>query len=139
MRVGQACEAKWREASAHALEARFAAMRGAKEIRTLWKRAKDIPVKERGAWHSSEAFEDHVGDLEAWLHERVGTKVDAVSGEFPRAAPRIVGLSAKPPKGTRQRIIDEVAKELALAKKSVDNLWQAYRRFERDLHNPDGT
>jgi hypothetical protein len=50
-------------------------------------------------------------------------------------APRVFKVPTKPPRGTRQRIIKEVAKEYDLAESVVDNLWKAYRRFERELRD----
>ena len=45
---------------------------------------------------------------------------------------RIFQIVGKAPKGTRSRIIKIVAEEYGLKTKQVDNLWQRYRRFERE-------
>lgn len=128
--IGQACEEKWRDASTEAFEARLAALPYAGKIQALWDRAQAIPVPQRKAWPKRE---DHSGDLESWLHAAAGTPFDYDKGKFGGDVPRRVALSAKPPKGTRTRIIDEVATQNNLSTTTVDNLWQAYRRFESKL------
>lgn len=134
--IGQACEVKWREASKRAGEARFAALANQDEIQALWKGVQDIPLPQRKAWLESEAYKDHSGDIESWLHERAGTPFDDVTANYEGKAPRVVTISTKPPRGTRQRIVGEVAMNTGLPESAVDNLWQAYRRFERELMEP---
>lgn len=134
--IGQACEVKWREASKRAVEARFAALANQDKIQALWEGVQAIPVPQRKAWLESEAYKDHSGDIESWLHARAGTPFNDVTANYKGKAPRVVTLSTKPPKRTRQRIIAEIAKQFGLPDSAVDNLWQAYRRFERELLEP---
>jgi len=46
---------------------------------------------------------------------------------------RCFTIEAKPPKGTRTRIISEVATANDLQPKQVDNIWQAYRRAIKSM------
>ena len=133
--IGQACEVKWRDASKLAVEARFAALANQEKIQALWEGVQAIPVPQRKAWLESEAYKDHSGDIESWLHARAGTPFDDVTANYEGKAPRVVTISTKPPKGTRQRIVGEVAMETGQSESVVDNLWQAYRRFERELRD----
>jgi len=135
LKVGQACEHKWSEASKAALASRLVAFPHADKIRTLHEGVQAIPVSQRKAWLAGDAYEDHVGDLEAWLHARAGTPFDNDYAAYQGAAPRVMTISAKPPRGTRQSIIREVAGESGLSESVVDNLWQKYRRFVRGDKN----
>lgn len=137
--IGQACEVRWREASKLALETRLAALPHADKIQQLWDSADAIPVPQRKAWLASEAYEDHTGDIEAWLHARAGTPFSEEGGDYEGAAPRVITVSTKPPSGTRKRIIGQVASERNLSESAVDNLWQAYRRLERELREGDNS
>jgi hypothetical protein len=121
------------------VEVRFAALVNHDKIQALWEGVQAIPVPQRKAWLESEAYKDHSGDIESWLHARAGTPFDDETANYEGKAPRVVTLSTKPPKGTRQRIVGEVAMETGQSESVVDNLWQAYRRFERELRDSDET
>lgn len=114
---------------------RLSRLAHADAIRALQKSAQAIPVAQRKAWLASEAYDDHKGDLEAWLHSRGRTPFSNESGEYLGAAPRAVTVSNKPPRGARKRIITEVAHLSELSESVVDNLWQEYRRFKREIRD----
>lgn len=133
--VGQDCETRWREESNLAVDARLSRLPHADAIRNLQEGAQAIPVSQRKAWLASDAYDDHKGDIEAWLHSRARTPFSDESGEYLGAAPRITTVSTKPPRGTRKRIIGEVANQSGLTESAVDNLWQAYRRFEHEIRD----
>jgi hypothetical protein len=136
--IGQACEKLWQEASNAASKARLDSLPHADSIKELLERASYIPVHQRKAWLESEAYkEDHRGDLEGFLHDRAGTPLDESSLEYEGDPPRVIAISNKPPRGTRRRIIEDVATETRLSKNAVDNLWQAYRRLEKSLEDAD--
>ncbi len=144
--IGQACETRLREASKVAMDARLAALPHADEIRRRQEGVSAIPVPERKTWLASSDYEDHSGEIESLLHKRAGNHViggfeaeeETYGGDYEGDAPRRMHVSTKPPRGTRKRIIGEVATEAGLSEKAVDNLWQAYRRFERELReSPD--
>lgn len=139
LNVGLACEAKWREASFTEVESRLASQLHADKIRALQKGAQAVPVSQRRTWLASEAYEEHSGDIEALLHDRARTRFDHEKATFESAAPRCMSVSAKPPRGTRQGIIREVATAAGLSESAVDNLWQEFRRFERELRKSDET
>ena len=45
---------------------------------------------------------------------------------------RLFSVSNKPPRGTRKAILEEAATKFHTTVNQADNLWQAYRRFERE-------
>lgn len=126
--IGQACEVKWREAAKAAFESeRERLFSEVSDIQSLWDAAQCVPVRERRRWLTSEKFEQHRADVETELHALHGTRDDL-------GAPRRgVHIAARPPRGTRKRIIGEVAEQFSLRESAVDSLWQEYRRFEREL------
>jgi hypothetical protein len=132
--VGLACETEWHKASNEAFGARLAALPHTEQIRAFQKGAQYIPLSQRSAWLAGYGYEDHRGDLESWLHERAGTPFDYHYGKYADEAPRVWRVSTKPPRGTRKRIMAEIAERFSLSESAVDNLWQAYRRFVRDLN-----
>lgn len=135
VKIGQDCEELWRDESNLALEARLSGLPHADKIVALQEAAQMIPVAQRKAWSSSEDYEDHAGDLESLLHYRNGTPFNDETGDYEGDARRGVTVSTKPLRGARARIIGEVAAKVSLSESAVDNLWQAYRRFERELRN----
>lgn len=142
--IGQACETKWRKESKQAVERRFSNLPHADKVRALQEAANAIPLAERTAWLRSEAYEDHSSELEAWLHKAAGHSLtgtfevegEAYGGDYEGNAPRLITISTKPPRGTRMRIIEEVARRFGLLESAVNNLWQQYRRFERETSKP---
>ena len=138
--IGYACEKLWCEASDAAVTARYASLKNASEIQLLRDGAPHNDLDKRKTWFESERYWDvYKGDLEALLHERAGTPFDDISAEFESDAPRIVTISTKPPRGTRKRIIETVATESGLSENTVDNLWQAFRRFKQNPRNSSET
>ena len=131
--IGQACEVLWRSAEQDAGDERLRKLPHADEVHALQAAANAIPVEQRRAWVASDHHDDHVGDLECWLHRRAGTQFDEERGMFVAKAPRGVEVSKKPPRGTRQRIIAEVASRYGISEHTTNRLWKAYRRFEREL------
>lgn len=124
--VGQACENRWRDEVRRAFDAASAKLFGSDaDLVSLWEAAQNVPMGERRAWLASEDGEMHRADVEVELDALAGS--DGPEG----GSSRIVAISSKPPRGTRKHIIASVASQFALQQTEVDNLWQAYRRFER--------
>lgn len=129
--VGQACEVAWRDAVANALEAeKVRLFRTESDIQSLWDAAQRVPVGRRRQWYDGDEGETHRADIETELHALNGIP------DNPDPPPRITRIMARPQRGTRRRIIVEIAKQFGLPESAVDNLWQAYRRFERELSEP---
>lgn len=137
--VGHACESRWHAAETAAWKSRLEALPHAREVAQLQNKVNAIPLKERSAWAKSHKAEDHAGDIEGWLHKRAGNALDEETGTFSEPAPRLITLSKQPSRGTRTRIIAEVASQLQLPPTTVDNLWQAYRRIRRDIEADEGS
>ena len=134
--VGQTCEVEWRRAEKAAFDARLSALPNTPQIRALHEGFRKIPVEQRRAWRQGDAYEDHSGDIEALIHARVKTPFDEETARFERVAPRLVTVSSQPFRGTRGRIITEVALLAGLNESVVDNLWQKFRRIEREPLEP---
>ena len=146
LRVGQACEVQWRKAQAVAYDAaRDELFRERTELSTVWKQAKQVPAQDRGVWRTSEAGQQHSADVDTELESlqtyHVGKPSAAIaSDEGERDAvigaaevpTRLVEIPNKPRRGTRRKIIADVAERTGLSPSQVDNLWQAYRRFEAE-------
>lgn len=124
LRIGQACENRYREAKKLVLDkAKQEFFAEKSDLNQAWRDVNRVPINLRSAWHRTPDAESHAFDVEV----EVGS-LD--SGNSPPS--RIVTLSTRPPKGTRKRIIKEVAVLYGLTCNQVDNLWQAYRRFEAE-------
>lgn len=129
--IGQACEVEWRKAVAAAFEAEQVRLfRTESDIQSLWDAAQRVSVGQRRQWYEGDEGETHRADIETELHALNGTP------DNPDPPPRITRIKARPPRGTRRRIIAEIAEQFGLSESAVDNLWQAYRRFERELSEP---
>lgn len=145
--IGQACEVKWREASKRAEEARFAALANQDKIQALGEGVQAIPVPERKTWLASPEYEDHSGEIESLLHKRAGNHViggfeaeeETYGGDYEGGAPRVMHISTRPPRGTRKQIIAEISAQFGLPESTLDNLWQEYRRFKRELQDSTET
>ena len=130
--IGQACEIKWRGASEQAKRSNLSALAYGDEFRAIQDKLQHIPEARRKAW-ASENLEDQLGDFESWLHARSETHFDEDTGVYQHEPQRIFRISERPHRGTRKRIIKEVAMEIGLPESTVDNLLQEYRRLERKL------
>ncbi len=129
IQIGSACEELMRSARRHAVDARLGALPDAASISARHAEVNHIPVEQRAHWLASEAYEDHNGDIEAFLHRQAKTFFDEDEGVFYAPAPRIVSVSGKAPRGTRKNIIAEVASSYNLTPAQVANLWQEFRRL----------
>jgi hypothetical protein len=146
LRIGQACEAQWRKAQKNAYDASHDVLfRERTDLSTVWKQAKQVPIQDRGVWRNSEAGQQHSADVDEELES-----LQTYGAEKPSAAiagdgdghdtvigaaevpTRLVEISNKPRRGTRTKIIADVAAKTGLPPSQVDNLWQAYRRFEAE-------
>lgn len=126
--VGLACEVKWRTAVKAAIGAKSDRHFSVEsDIQSLWDVAQRVPVSNRRQWYDGEEGEIHRADIKTELHSLNGTP------DEDGPPPRVISILAKPPRGTRKLIIAEIAEQFGLRESTVDNLWQAYRRFEREM------
>ena len=95
------------------------------ELKHLWRTPARIPVSKRRGFLKSDLYSHHQENIEAELKFLAG---NIFSDNSP---PHIIRIRCKPPRGTRKKIIAQIADEHGLKLNQVDNLWQAYRRFER--------
>jgi hypothetical protein len=130
--VGQACETLHRQAQDAAFSDRLDRLISEQtELKRLWLKAKEKPVRLRRQWLQTrgdsqleEGYEQHLNDVTEEIKEMNKNNKDK------KPTSRLVTLRNTPPKGTRNQIIAKVAEKFSLAPKQVDNIWQAYRRFE---------
>ena len=129
LKIGQACEEMHQAAKDLAFEERktkllYGNLTGLTEV---WDEVAKIPVSERKSWQNSEEGDAHRDDVRNEL-------ISLNELEFGKKTTNAVfSVSNRPAKGTRERIIEEVASEFGLKPKQVDNIWQQYRRFEKSI------
>ena len=126
--VGQACEKFWRTEQQAAFEQRRdEAFSSTFEIDRYHKITQEIPVNKRAAWLKTETADIHFYDF--------GTEIEQLNGSQSSATPqnRVFSFSNKPPRGTRTLIIAKMSVAFGLEAKQIDNIWQQYRRLEREL------
>ena len=131
--IALTCEALSTEAAKVAVSQRLQKLRHADEIESLQIRINQIPIAQRAAFLISENYSDHVGDLESWLLKRQGSSFDDETGTYNQTARRDVSVSSKPPKGTRRRVLTQVAVQFGIPESTVDRYWKAHRRSLSDL------
>lgn len=123
--VGQACEKLNRKAIEESWERQKHDLFSQQtEIDWHWAKIKKVPPRERRQFLESEAFEFHSQDIDEELKMLAGKKGGEVN--------RVVQLKAKAPRGTRKDILEQIAQTFGLTTRQVDNMWQAYRRFEAE-------
>ena len=128
LHVGQDCEELFKREIELAIEQAKNKLFGQEtDLKEQWQHTNRIPIEQRSAWLKSEEADRHQFDIE----QELGAIHSHEPDTFPKS--RLLSLPAKPPRGTRSRIISEIAKKYSLSIKQTDNLWQAYRRFERSL------
>ena len=127
IQIGQDCENLYRKA----IETKFA-----EEQRTLltkqsrlskeFPRAQNVEVELRSAWLEQEDG----GDQYLW---DVAGEIEQLNVIYknPNLENRVFSLPVRPIRGTRKAIIEQIAIKYTLTENQVDNLWQAYRRFEK--------
>ena len=133
MEVGQTCEIKHRLAQDDALSIRRDELIEDTELKATWSKVNSIPVSLRRQWLQSKGDDELEGGYEqhqADINEEIKRMNKKRRGKVTTS--RLVSLQNTPPKGTRSKIIAEVAKKFSLSTKQVDNMWQVYRRFERE-------
>ena len=128
LRVGQDCENLFRQeeelAKKKAIDEHFSTKT---DIKNVWDKVHKIPIPRRSNWLKSEAGDQHISDIEEELETLRATTANI------SPTSRLLKIPTKPPRGSRLRIISEIAEKYSLSAKQVDNLWQEYRRFERSL------
>jgi len=125
--VGLMCEGRWREAEAAAVKQNMATkFAGESDITSLHNSASSVPKAERSAWRTSEEGESHNADMEV----EIECLNEEIFGE--PSQNRVFSVSNKPPRGTRTKILEEAAAKFCIKVKEASNLWEAYRRFERE-------
>ena len=124
LKIGQACENMHQAAKDLALNKGLDELtKDQSELRRVWGYAVSVPVSERKAWPASETGEMYVDDVK---NELISLNAERSGEETTNA---VFSVSNKPAKGTRKRIIEEVASQFGLTPKQADNIWQDYRRF----------
>jgi hypothetical protein len=137
LQIGHDCEVLWRLACAREVDESLRRQPYSDQIELLRDAANEIPLRQRSAWLAGEGFEEYRGDLEAWLHKRASTPFDDDTGTYASSAPRLVTVPNRPPRGTRKRIIAEVAARASVPESTVVRLWTDYRKLMRRVSEAD--
>jgi hypothetical protein len=155
IRIGQACEVHFRAVAHAEFEKRTNALISNEviELKTSYQKALKILEENKEARVSNNAIERNaghpkaqtilIGKMQEWLKDEnggiqhmldVSEEIVSLNEMTGTAQPnnRVFQIACKAPKGTRSRIIKIVAEEYGLQTTQVDNLWQRYRRFERE-------
>tara|TARA_B110000003_G_C16614532_1_gene520814 strand:+ start:1313 stop:1807 length:495 start_codon:yes stop_codon:yes gene_type:complete len=128
IKVGQACEQMWRIAINDHLEAQKTILfEQDSDLRALWRNAENVPLNERPEWLKSEEFSDYEADFKV-ENKELAKLINKNSQEL-----RKIDFRKKPPRGTRKKILNAVAKSHNLRESQVNNIWKYYRNFEKNL------
>jgi hypothetical protein len=127
LRIGQACEKRWKAAEAEAFHDRKTEITSRDtELDYFWRGADRVPLQDRKGWRESDLGKFYLDEVEA--------EIAMLNQQHPGPEPtNVFNISTKPPRGTRKSIIEEVASEFGLSVKQVDNIWQRYREYERKM------
>jgi len=96
-------------------------------LRKEWAKMQAVPVKDRADWIASAAGMEALEDVEYARREDSGIDID---DDDDTPAPRVRLICPKRPKGVRQNIIAEVARETGVSIWIVERAWKAFRRLE---------
>ena len=125
--VGQMCENRWREVEAATFKRNLDKMlEDQTELASVTGPVNRRPISKRRSWWGSEDSEQFRGDF----IEEIETLNEKIFGE--RSQNRVFQVSKQPPWGTRKKILEESAIKFGINVKTASNLWEAYRRFERE-------
>ena len=127
LQIGQDCENLYRKA----IEKKFAEeqltlLTKQSRLSKEFPRAQNVEVELRSAWLEQEDG----GDQYLW---DVAGEIEQLNVIYknPNLENRVFSLPVRPIRGTRKAIIEQIAIKYTLTENQVDNLWQAYRRFEK--------
>jgi len=130
LEVGLACEKLWR-AEQHAA---FERSRETKQTETLniaqhHKDVQAIQVKKRAAQLKTEGADIYFSYMAVEIEEL--NEMENISNP----QNRVFSFSNKPLRGTRTLIIEKISVAFGLEQKQIDNIWQQYRRLEREFRD----
>jgi hypothetical protein len=130
LEIGQACEKLWSaEQQATFEQKRDKALSDELNIAQHHKEIQAIPVKKRATRLKTEGANIYFSYMAAEIEELNEME------NIPNPQNRIFSFSNKPPRGTRTRIIEYISVVFGLEPKQVDNIWQQYRRLEREFRD----
>lgn len=128
LKIGQECEVRFKAILHADYEAQKKTLisNDVTELKAHHDEVQSIPLVHRQEWLKDEASRSQ------YMLD-VGEEIESINSMAGIAEPtnRIFQIVGRAPKGTRSRIIKIVAEKYGLKTSEVDNLWQAYRRFER--------
>jgi len=130
VKIGQTCERLLASAALRAINRRKRNLfERQTELSYHWKRVNNLTLEKRKELANSDLLQFHRENIEAEL--KLLKPVDAMDQE----APRLLRISKRPPKGTRDKVIARAARIFKLKPSQVDNIWQKYRRFEKSINS----
>ena len=130
LEVGQACEKLWRAEQQAAFEQRRdKALSDTLNIAQHHKDVQAIPVKKRAAQLKTEGADIYFSYMAVEIEELNEME------NIPNPQNRVFSFSNKPLRGTRTLIIEKMSVAFGLEQKQIDNIWQQYRRLEREIRD----
>lgn len=130
LEVGQACETLWRAEQHAAFERRRdKALSDTLNIAQHHKDVQAIPVKKRAAQLKTEGADIYFSYMAVEIKELNEME------NIPNPQNRVFSFSNKPLRGTRTLIIEKISVAFGLEQKQIDNIWQQYRRLEREFRD----
>lgn len=142
-KVGKRCEALFEEVKNNILAENLRFLtEEASELKRYWDAAKKVDPKDRKVWRQSEEaqayFEAVAIERAALLAEYEPPPKSLDGGLYPPTGGALISLPNKPPKGTRAKIIKQVAAEFSIETQQVDKMWQWVRKLERETDSSVG-
>lgn len=127
LHIGMLCQSRFREAQKRAEKLEIKKLTSQdSDLVDHWKIANNVPVPKRQAWRESEQGRYHFADIEtelAILNEKRTTGSETN---------RLFQVKARPRRGTRKSILNQVAIEYSLTSNQVKYMWDEYMIFERN-------
>lgn len=140
--IGAECER--RERLRREQRAQAAHHEKTENLRRQYEKAQSIPPEDRKVWLRSEEGEDHLAEVDIALRRDQGllreVDDDAVGEDDLGPEPdRVYSYRLRQPKGAREQIVREVAREesarrgIEIKESAVRRYWTEFRKVQRDL------
>jgi len=92
------------------------------ELNYFWKKINNIPVEQRSNFLKDAAYQTYIEYFNAEVELIKSNDDDSIGFE------RVIKIDVEVPRGTIQKIINQVSEKYSLDKKEVENAWGAHKR-----------
>jgi len=126
--IGQTCERLLESAALRAFNRRKRDLfEHQTELSYHWESVNKLTLDKRDELIKTELLKYYEDNIEAEL------KLFQPYKAMDQKAPRLLQISKRPPKGTRDKVIVRAAKIFKLKPSQIDNIWQKYRRLAKSI------